>query len=218
MVGLGLKFRIRKSELERQIREEVKRRGSERVRRDFGRFRPFIAEAINDGVRESSNFFIPSQRRVYALGIGEGGSIDHEKLDAWKQLLVESFGSNEIVQFSITKSGSNRRGLIGTIEINVDEEALLNSDLARIETPDSDKIDEIPWLRWFIEGKTVSTHRFLRTSKPRQNSRTGGGIMVEGGLWTIPPRPATFRKLSQNILKNLRGSIRKNIGSIVRGS
>ena len=151
--------------------------------------KPLVIEAVNEAITNSQNRFIPSQVAAGELGIGAGGTIDDDRrTNAWRALLTPPNGQGDVTTIEVVRIGQERGGVIIEARININEQAFFNTDRARIPTPDSDEIDEIPWMDWFINGQTVQGHRFSSRSVNREVSRTGRGIMIRGGVWTFTPR------------------------------
>jgi hypothetical protein len=200
-------------ELRREIEQDLKRN----VRNNFGDLRPFIKDAVNAAVEGTRGEFIPSPSEVAQLGVGAGGQEDKSRTEgAYKQLRTDD--PNSVTSISVRKQRPNARGdLVGTITVSVDTRRLLVSDLARVPTPDSEAIDEIPWLDWLINGApTNSDFRFVRKIGRNSVSRTGDGIMVEGGFWRFPPaRPGAFQILSEAIEDRVVGFVQEEIGDIL---
>lgn len=218
MAKVKVNFQVKGSVLG-ELKDVVKRLFGKTARNNFGDFRPFIEEAIDEGVINSRSNFIPDNDEAAQLGIGAGGSIDTRRTrGAWSQLLVGS--SEDVTTFSIRKDG--RRDKIGTITVEIDEQALYDAPLSNIDTPDSEKIDSIPWMEWLIEGAptgaVLPNHEFSSVVPPTSNSRTGEGrmIIVEGGIWTFPPaRLGAFKLLSREIERQIEKAVRKDIGKVL---
>ena len=216
MARLKIKFEPDKEaldELRREIVEELKRN----VRNNFGDIRPFVEDTINVAIERTREEFVPSPSEVGQLGVGAGGSEDTSRTQgAYKQMRTDD--PNSVTSFSIRKQRPNAQGdLVGIITVNINEEALLESELARVPTPDSEAINEIPWLRWLIYGApTNPDFRFVRRPTQRAVSRTGEGIMVQGGFWAFPPaRPGAFQILAGNIEARIIRFLQEDIGDVL---
>jgi hypothetical protein len=170
-------------------------------------------EAVNKGVEASKDSFTPTYQEAIELGIGEGGSVDFDRINgAYRVLRTDS--QHKATTVEIIKSGGFRS--LYTIKVNIDEAAALAAPESNIPTPDSDKISNIPWMDWLINGSPTLQYRFF--DKPFiPTSRTGGGVMVKGGVWSQEPRrPFAFGVLSSTIELSLKIGVAKDIGEIVR--
>lgn len=213
MVRVTIDFRIKRN-IRQQISDAVLSLFRSQARDKFDDFRPLVENAINKGVTQTRAQFIPDDDEAAQLGVGQGGSIDTTRtLGAWTQLLTS--GPNTVMRFSVRRSTS--KNLIGNVIITYDENDLLNAPLSKVPTPDSLAINEIPWLRWLIRGApTNSAFEFESTVAPGANSRTGGGIMVAGGIWRFSPaRPTAFTQLNRNIEREVVAAIEQNAGAII---
>lgn len=214
MTKVRVDFKIDRGSLFDQIKNALRETFSRRARSNFGDFRPFTEEAINDAVGEVRDNFIPTTSEAAELGIGKGGAIDSSRTDgAWRQLLVG--GPNSVMTFSVTRS--RRTNEIGNVRIAYSEEEFLAAPLSNIPTPDSLRIRNIPWMDWLINGApTNSDFLFSEDFPPQSNSRTGLGVMVRGGVWMFPPaRPGAFSKLNQAIERNVIRTVERLSGEIL---
>jgi hypothetical protein len=172
-----------------KIRDIVVAKAREKFKR---KIKDDVADVI-DGTISSfgPQNLVPDNNEAYELGIGEGGQVDEERrLRAWETLLVGE--GRGVIKLS-TRKGEGKTG-IGNLQVNIDYEKFYGQDECIIPTPDSKVIDEIPWMRWFLEGMEIQGHKFLGTSHSKV-SRTGGGIMIVGGLWSIKPRSFIINNL-----------------------
>ena len=72
----------------------------------------------------------------------------------------------------------------------------------------------LEWLRWIlIEGNQPIVRDFEFVSTPSRFSRTGGGIMLRGGGWSVPPNLAGT--MQDNILTRSLQNIEKDIETLV---
>lgn len=216
MVSLRVRFAPDQDAL-RQLREEAQQEAKRVIRGNFGDLRSFVSTAINAGVEATRNEFIPNSREIAELGVGRNGQPDTSRTEgAYKQLRTDS--QTPFTRFTIRRQRPTARdNLIGAVTITIDEQSFLNSKLAKVPTPDSENIDEIPWLRWLIFGAPTNTNfRFINRRPIPKGSRTGGGIMVEGGIWAFPPaRAGAFTLLSQNVERRVIGFIQEEVGDIL---
>lgn len=215
MGKLGIKFVPDESSF-KALRKGVEAEGKRVLRNNFGDLRPFIEQAINDGVEASKDEFIPKAREIAELGIGAGGSEDVERTQgAYKKLRTDQGSS--YTKFSVRKQRPTASNdIIGGIVVDTNREEFLNSSLAVVSTAESREIEEIPWMRWLIFGApTNSEFRFVGSSRAK-NSRTGGGIMVRGGVWIFPPaRPGAFKILNDNIESRIVRFIKEKLGDVI---
>lgn len=216
MTKVGIKFKIGFKE---NIKERISRLFGRKVQDNFGAFRPIIETAIDEGVINSRSEFIPDDSEAAELGVGAGGSIDRERTNgAWTQLLVGS--ATKSLTFSVTKD--NRKGKIGTIVVSVDEDAFFKAPLSNVDTPDSEKVDSLPWMRWLINGavagEILPDYAFSPEVKQFGNSRTGAGrmISVEGGIWVFAPSSlGAFKLLNSEIERQIGIAIRRDVGKVL---
>lgn len=196
-----------RKELTRVIEEKLLRR----ARNNFGDFRIFIKDAINDGIDEVKDEFIPTDREAEELGVGEGGEINRDKTEsAYKQLYPgDDAGASK---FSVRKL--RRSSDIGRVKFELDEKTFYNAPLSIVNTPDSQQIDQIPWMLWLIEGAANSSYRFI-SRRNAKNSRTGGGIMVEGGLWTFVPNDRAFIRLEDSVRAAIIDELRRRASEVL---
>jgi hypothetical protein len=156
----------------------------EKARENFKAAKSDIAKVVDDEIENHKYNFMPNNEEAYELGIGSDGQVDEGRIEeAWRTLQI---GSGRGVTTLTTRKGEGKTGL-GNIQVNIDYLEFYNQPECRIDTPDSDKIDEIPWMQWFIEGQVISDWHFFGT-KNSKTSRTGGGIMIQGGFWKFRPR------------------------------
>lgn len=211
MARIGINFRTKES-LGKKLKDTLLDLFGKKVRDNFADLRPFIEEAISDGVINSSEEFQATDNEAHELGIGDGIGIDRSKSqEAWRQLLPSS--KSHYISFTIKKTSVDRFGKLGTITISVDKDAFLDDDLCKIET---EKGRILPWMDWLINGAPlITTHAYL--PKPFTNgiSRSGRGIMIKGGIWSFAPsKPFAFEILAKQIDFQVVKTVRKNIGSV----
>lgn len=218
MARVNVRLQVKGSIL-RELRDTLASLFGRRARENFGDFRPFIEEAIDEGVVNRRNDFIPDDSEAAELGVGAGGSIDRSRTQgAWQQLLVGS--SAKVITFSIRKD--NGRGKIGKVTVNIDERALFEAPLSNVPTPDSESVNSLPWMEWLIEGAPAGSilpdYEFTSVIPQFSKSRTGAGrmITVEGGLWDFPAaRAGAFKLLSDEIERQIGIAIRRDIGKVL---
>ena len=72
----------------------------------------------------------------------------------------------------------------------------------------------LQWLRWIlIEGNGPIIRDFEYAPTPSRFSRTGGGVMLRGGTWSVPPSIAGTAQ--DNILTRTLQDIEKDIEKII---
>lgn len=105
------------------------------------------------------------------------------RLDAILNMIVQSV----IVDIKNVKVRSN--GFTGGLTINAVQTGY--GDI--LSLPESSFLTEkgvqLDWLEWLLlEGDSIiiADYRFRRINTPR--SRTGGGLMVKGGSWSVPSK------------------------------
>lgn len=202
MARVGVNFKLQQGGL-RKLGNILRRAVGRTIRDRFVEVTPLVAQIIDEVVEDNRSLFIPNDQQAAELGIGEGGQIDPRRSTAWEVLRPDS---SSVTSYFVRRIGG-RSSLVGQINISINEEEFYNAPDSIIETPDSDLIDEIPWMRWFIEGKTIAGVRFSRRAP--EVSRTGRGIMIDGGFWTFPPTlPQGFDFLLNEILERLSSEFR----------
>lgn len=205
-----------KGKLAAQLREIVTKKWGKKARNTFADFRPFIEEAIDEGVINSRENFIPTDDEAAELGVGKGGNIDREKTQgAWRELLVDSPSRSTV--FSVRKT--SRKNQIGEINVRIDEAAFFGAPPCNVEIDDSFFISNIPWMNWLIEGAETNPEFEFNDEasvKTRIVSRTGRGIMVQGGIWAFEAaNPNAFRNTNEEIDRQIGIVIRRNIGKVL---
>lgn len=214
MTRIGIDFRVERRTLFNQLRDTLRSLFNRSARNNFGDFRPFTEEAINEAVEQVKDQFIPTDEEAAELGVGEGGNIDRERTQgAWRQLLVG--GPNSVMNFSVRRS--RRTNEIGNIRITYDEDAFLAAPLSNVPTPDSFRIRSIPWMDWLINGApTNSNFQFTDDFPSAADSRTGQGIMIRGGVWRFAPaRPLAFIELNRTIERRVIDAVERLSGEIL---
>lgn len=214
MANISLKLKASKIEekgLARAILRRTKELFSEPAA--LGRITDAVENSVNKAVEASKDSFIPTFQEAIELGIGEGGSVDFDRVNnTYKILRTDSPYKFTTVEITKARGFSS----LYTVKININEVGPLSVQESIIPTPDSNKIDQIPWLDWLINGSPTLSYRFF--DKPFiPTSRTGGGIMVKGGVWSQEPRrPFAFDALKHTVDLSLRVDISSAIGEIVR--
>jgi hypothetical protein len=183
---------------------------------NIDKLQPIIKKTINRTVEENKNEFIPTDREAAELGIGEGGCIDRSRTqDAWMTMLIGG-SDRSASSFAIFKGLRGRTGEIALLSIAIDENILYRADLSNVpidpsKDPQADRLTNIPWMQWLIEGAPRNEDFRFR---PSNLGRTGEGTMRRGGIWRFrPARPGATDRLIRRIARNLRTSIPKNIGA-----
>lgn len=105
------------------------------------------------------------------------------RLDAILNTIIQS------VQVEIKNIQVRGSGFTGGLTIN----AVRSGYVDLLSLPESSFLTEkgvqLDWLEWLLlEGNDViiADYRFRRINTPR--SRTGGGLMIKGGDWSVPSR------------------------------
>lgn len=210
MVNVKTQFSIKEGKFKR-FANFLKRAVGIKLRNNFADLRPVVRDAIDDTVELNKRKFIPTDDEAFQLGIGEDGSIDRGKTNlAWTALKASD--DESITTFSVRKKGVERGETIGEVRIFINDIAFFGLDRSVVQTPDSDKIDEIPWMQWFLFGKTITGSAFSSRQPVPTVSRTGGGIMVTGSLWDFP---AKNRMAFSDLLNEVRLEINRRLKSNV---
>jgi len=183
--------------------DRVTRLAGRRLRNNFGDLRPLVEATIDEQVEKRKNTFIPTNSEIGELGVGVGGSPDDRARTAWEGLKASE--KNGVTVFSVRKKGSERGSIIGEITIEINEDVFYSLPESNIPT-DSEELPVIPWMRWLIDGETISGFRFKGVSSPA--SRTGRGIMIKGGLWQFSGRGA---RVYSDILDRARIAINRKL-------
>lgn len=178
-------------DLAEAAKEKILETVLERARKNFGVIKPKVADVVDDVITDRKYLFQPTDREAFELGIGAGGSVDESKRSgAWESLLVSSGrGVTKIT----SRKGEGKTG-IGNIQVHINY-------LRFYEQPECHVYDEdldLPWMLWMIEGGEVLDHSFFSTTRSRV-SRTGGGIMIKGGLWNFRPQSYLINDLQVGI-------------------
>jgi len=203
VVNVSIGFKIKNIDLA-VARVIVQRQFGNILQENMKDFRPLIEDSIDDEIEKNKNRFIPNSVEAAQLGVGEGGEIAYEKTEtAWEALQIKS--GEGVTTFNIEKTGSGAGRTFANIYVDIGEHRFFKRPRSIIDTPDSEKIDKIPWMEWFIEGKEIGGVRFSRKTPVPETSRTGRGIMIEGGLWSFTPR-------SVMLIEQLIEKIRLRIG------
>lgn len=210
-ITLGVKTTSKLNDIANALRKKARRR----LKTNVKEIRQIVANAINTTVHRNRNLFIPTDQEAHELGIGEDGEIDTDRTNgAWLELLT----TGEATQFSVEEIPGESFGLI---QVVISEELLFSLPLSNIpvdpsKDEDAEQINNIPWMRWLIEGAPANPNYGFDSSNRGIASRTGGGIMVFGGVWSFPPaRPNAFATLISEIEKKIRRDVKRNIGRIV---
>ena len=214
MVRIRTQLKVPKGAFDK-IGDIIKRRISKANRQALSETATLINEGIDEAVEKNRRKLIPSLDDAGELGIGANGSVDDERrTQAWEGLKT----GNGATTFGITKIGEEKGGIVQEIKITIDESTFYNQELARIPTPDTDAFApaEIPWMRWFVEGQTISGARFSSRKRNFGASRTGRGIMISGGLWTFRPKgQGAFNKILDDARKAINRNLKKGLGAAI---
>jgi len=213
VVGIKTQVTIKEGAIERGF-TTIKRLLNSRLRKSVGAANPIIVKAINEGIERSKNRFIPSKADAGELGIGAGGSVDDGKrTNAWRQLLIPE-GTGDVTKFTVTRISEERAGVVTEIQITINEDAFFNKEISKISTPDSDEVDEIRWMDWFINGQTIGGHRFSGRARNREVSRTGRGIMIRGGVWVFSPKGQdAFNRTLDEVRRTINKRLKQGIAA-----
>lgn len=212
MAKVGVKVKLGANSL-KELEQIILDSFEKQARGNFGDFRPIVEEAINKAVVNTKEEFIPDDDEAAELGVGEGGLIDRSRTEgAWKQLLTR--GPNSVMSFSVRRARG--KGLIGNITVSYTEEALLEAPLSNVLTPDSFEIRSIPWLKWLIRGAPTNSSFEFTEETTGSFSRTGGGVMIKGGIWRFSPvRPRAFISLNSEIEKQIIRSVEQTATEVI---
>lgn len=179
-------------ELAEAAAEKIRDAVIERARDNFKKSKSTIEDVVDNVIREKNYLFQPTDQEAYELGIGANGTIDENKRsNAWEVLLVSS---RRGVTRVTTRRGEGKTG-IGNIQIHINYLALFEQPECHVYDEDLD----IPWMQWLIEGGEVLEHQFFGSRLTGSASRTGGGIMIKGGLWRFPPQSNLINDLQISI-------------------
>ena len=167
------------------------------LRKKFRDAQQRTVDEVDKAVRQSRVEFIPSDDEAGELGVGEGGKLS-KKIDlAWEGLLASQ---NAATIVNVTKGNGENK--IGEISVRIDWDLFYKLDDSIINASDSD-IGEIPWMKWYIEGQTITGSRFKAGDFNFPPSRTGDGIMIPGTLWQMPPHPIGPAELNDRIIAGI---------------
>lgn len=168
--------------------------------------KPILKKSINETIREFSPKFIPDQEQAEQLGIGDAGQIDTNRTEnAWRNLLA----GKGITTISIETRSTSLANIIN-INVSINEEEFLSLP-GSIITTESKVLPLIPWMEWFLKGKTITGTKYS-TKRQSAFSRTGGGIMIEGGVWNFAPQGAgIFKSLILSINSDMSKTLSKKL-------
>lgn len=201
MVDITIRTQIQQNSLQK-LSGIITRLTGIKFRNNFNKLSPVIDEAITKTVTDNSDKFIPNDSQAAELGIGQGGDFDFDKINnAWRALLPGGGFTTSLTR----RMGTSRSSLIGLTNIDINVDGFLSAPISVIATPDSEEISEIKWMEWFLFGKTISGFRFSDRQPITQTSRTGRGIMINGGLWFFPMTQQRdfFGKLLTEVTNNI---------------
>lgn len=215
MSSIQTKFKVKKSVIE-ALKDAVLELTYKKFRNNFSDFRPVIEDAIDEEIVKSSSRFIPTLNEAGELGVGDEGTVTVEKTEvAWTALLSDS--PEKITTFSVKKIKTVGLSKIGKVRVSINKELFFKSSLSTIDI-DSDTLPQIPWMKWFVEGAVIGTHGFVKIPQSRAHvSRTGKGLMIEGGLWSFTPRgKASIDKLLNRIRLSINRKLKSSGAKILR--
>lgn len=163
---------------------------------------------VNQTVYENRHLFIPNDAIAGELGIQSiigAGKVDEEKRSgAWRTLLIGSPDSAGYVKWEPESGG----GKFARIRVGWDKEKFYSHPRSMVNVYDlaKGKRTIIPWMKWFLEGELISGSSYRPISKGRikEISRTGIGIMVQGGVWSIAPSKYNLDWLAIEASKNIK--------------
>lgn len=163
------------------------------------------------------DFTIPADR-IGEFGVGKNNSPDIQKVNnAWHSLLPNPGGQKQVTNIKFLKK-KNTFGFQFTISsrfYELEATTYVNDSFNALEKKliGSNSIDEeidaeiedeiIPWMEWFLEGKTIQNFHVQELKKPSKASRTGGALMVGGGLWQTPAQPQVWKSLDLDLRTQL---------------
>lgn len=172
---------------------------------------PELNAVVNQTIEENKELFIPDNREAGELGIQSAqkfplrdqagrptpqvGAIEERRRSgAYRNLLIGSPGSSAIVEASISP---RRVGTIANYRVAWDKDIFFSAIDSRFDivTVQDNEPFELRWMEWFLEGKVIAGHAFSPFAPV--SSRTGRGIMVQGGIWEFRPRSGRIERLGQ---------------------
>lgn len=163
--------------------------------------REILGKVVDEAIRKRAGDFIPTDEQAVELGVGTfQGSIDKERLvTAWTYLLINGPDeANKVTTLSIT-TREGKKADISRIKVRILEEGFLALPINNLEI-ESEELTIIPWMDWFLNGAVISGFRFSSKPPIPASSRTGGGIMISGGMWSFPPQGlGVFKRLINTI-------------------
>jgi hypothetical protein len=172
-----------------------------KARKEFTASKEAIRQSVDDAISNVQDGFKPTNEEAAELGIGEGGSIDFNRVDnAWRGLLSDSGTGAITVTF---RTGRGKTGL-GNIAIFIDFEKFYQYELCKLVVTTEGTDWDLEWMRWYIEGKAISDVSFFPTTSSRGASRTGRGIMIRGGLWQFRPHSEVVNELSVSLSEHVK--------------
>lgn len=189
----------------------------DKVRGNIARVVATVEIAMNHTVEDNKHIFIPTDSQAGELGIqgriGEG-SIDEEKRSgAWRSLFTSAPNSAAVLKWEAGNSITN----LGQISFGWDKEKFYSNPRSMVNVYNLRTGERltIPWMKWFIEGELISGHHFSPISKGRiaKISRTGRGIMVQGGVWTFPPSSPGIPELTKHAANLVEKRLKQLFGS-----
>ncbi len=169
------------------------------------RTRRALEKVVDDAIRKRAEDFIPTDKQAVELGVGNfaGGLDRHRLATAWTHLLLDGpEDGNKVTLLSIT-TRTGAKVDVSRIKVRILEEGFLALPINNLAI-ESVELPIIPWMDWFLNGAVIGGFRFSSKPPIPATSRTGGGIMITGGLWNFPPQGlGVFNKLINTIDRDL---------------
>lgn len=185
--------------------------------------RPALRKVVDDAIRKRAGDFIPTDAQAAELGVGNfAGGLDRQRLvTAWTHLLLDGPDNERKVTVLSIVTRRGKKASVSRIKVRILEEGFLALPINNLPI-ESVELPTIPWMDWFLNGAVIGGVRFTSKAPIPATSRTGGGIMIKGGLWSFPPQGlGVFNKLINTIdidlhrkmLALLKAAVkRKNVG------
>lgn len=216
-LDIRLRSRIRTEQIVNALLADV----SQELTKNAERLKPVVDEAVNKSIEENMDEFVPTDEEAAELGVGVGGRIDISRTEhAWEALLVNS--PQTVTSVTIEGvTGRRADNQFASIRVFIDEDVFYRRGLSNISIeasrdPSAPRLRRIPWMRWLINGAPVDNSSYGFSSSGPGASRTGGGVMVKGGVWSFSPaRPNAFKKLFESIERNINTEITRATGGII---
>lgn len=191
-----------------------------KIKDGLNSLRPALSKVVDAAIRKHAKDFIPSDEQAIELGVGDfqGGLDRHRLLTAWSYLLLDGpdEGTKVTALTITTRRGSGAR--VSRIKVNILEEGFLSLPINNLEI-ESVELPVIPWMEWFLNGSVIGGFKFSNKPPISNTSRTGGGIMIDGGLWSFPPQGlGLFREVINTIDRDLHTKMKALLQAAVQKS